>query len=313
MEKFRSLKTAMYEKYISQFLNYLAAMKNASQHTIRNYSIDLATVVEFLNNQPNKIELHVVDRRLVRAFVADLASKNVQKRTIARKLSCMRSFFRFLQKEKVIENNPMEDIEMPKLERKIPSCLSYDNIKTLFAQPDTTTYLGFRDRTMMELFYSSGLRVSELQDVCREDIDFDNLQIKIRGKGKKERLLPITQNAATWLKNYLFHPERHLKIDDHEPEQDHKAVFLNNKGLKITTRSIDRLFAGYLKASGLNGAITPHTIRHSIATHWLENGMDLKTIQHLLGHNSLATTTIYTHISTKLKRKVYKESHPRAE
>ncbi|MDB6080738.1 MAG: xerC [Chlamydiia bacterium] len=278
-------------------------MKDASKHTLRNYSIDFRSLLEFL---PQGAELKSIDRKTIREFVAMLFDHSTNKRTIARRLSAFRSLFKYCMREKLIEKNPMDDIELPKLDRKIPGTLNYDQIKTLFSQPDVEELLGFRDRTMMELFYSSGLRVSELAAMNREDFDPSNLRIKVRGKGKKERLIPITQNAATWITNYLHHPMRHFH------EKDGAAIFLNRHGTRLTTRSIDRTFVGYLKQSGLTGHITPHTIRHTIATNLLENGMDLKTIQHLLGHSSLATTTIYTHVSTKLKRKVYSDSHPRA-
>ena len=165
---------------------------------------------------------------------------------------------------------------------------------------------------MMELFYSSGLRLSELAGLDRQDCDLANLTVKLRGKGKKERIVPITKNAAAWIESYLHHPERHLKTEVHAPQIDEQAIFLNKHGYRLTTRSIDRLFDQHLTQSGLAGKITPHTLRHSIATHWLENGMDLKTIQLLLGHSSPTTTTIYTQVSTKLKKKVYDQAHPRA-
>jgi integrase/recombinase XerC len=298
----------------TKFLNYLKIIKDSSEHTVRSYSIDLSSLNDYLKSaHPATLLLSQIDRKVIRGFVAALSEQKISKRSVARRLSALRSFFKYCIREKLIEKNPMDDIEMPKLERKIPSTLSYSQVKILFEQPDLGSLLGFRDRTMMELFYSSGIRVSELAAMNRLDIDQSGLLIRIRGKGKKERLIPITQNAATWIKNYLEHAERYVKIDGHEAEKDDKAVFLNLRGKRISTRSIDRSFAAYLKASGLSGEITPHTIRHSIATHWLENGMDLKTIQHILGHSSLATTTIYTHVSTTLKRKVYNESHPRAE
>ena len=156
----------------------------------------------------------------------------------------------------------------------------------------------------MELFYSSGLRLSELIGLNRRDFDAKNLVLNVFGKGKKQRQAPITETAADWIVRYLNHPERE--------EKDPQAIFLNKWGTRLTPRSVDRNFAGYLKASGLSDRVTPHTIRHTIATHWLENGMDLKTIQMLLGHTSLATTTIYTHVSPKLKRAVYDKTHPRA-
>ena len=304
----------MFTQATSKFLNYLKVIKESSDHTVRSYSIDLASLNDYLKaSSPEILLLSPIDRKVIRGFVAALSEQKISKRSIARRLSALRSFFKYCIREKLIEKNPMDDIEMPKLERKIPTTLSYSQVKVLFEQPDLGGLLGFRDRTMMELFYSSGVRVSELAAMNRLDFDLSGLLIRIRGKGKKERLIPITQNAASWVKNYLEHAERHVKMDGHEAEQDDKAVFLNHRGERISTRSIDRSFASYLKASGLSGEITPHTIRHSIATHWLENGMDLKTIQHILGHSSLATTTIYTHVSTTLKRKVYHESHPRAD
>ncbi|MEI6243007.1 MAG: tyrosine-type recombinase/integrase, partial [Chlamydiota bacterium] len=172
--------------------------------------------------------------------------------------------------------------------------------------------LGYRDRSTMELFYSSGLRLSELVQLNRQDLDTGRGVLHIRGKGKKGRVVPITKTAMEWIVSYLNHEERLVKTTEHEAEEDTEAIFLNKWGRRLTVRSIDRHFQTYLKQSGLLGKITPHTIRHTIATHWLEKGMDLKTIQLLLGHSSLSTTTIYTHVSPKLKRAVYDKTHPRA-
>lgn len=322
-----------------RFLEYLKAVKQASEHTIRNYAIDLNSLKMFLEqellkqveakNLPEKISynlpfsvrsgfndrlLHLqsIDRRLIRAFLADLHSSGVNKRTLLRRLSLLRSFFKFTYSQGLTTANPMEDIENPKSEKKIPISLSYDHVQKLFDQPDTSSYLGFRDRTIMELFYSSGLRVSELCALNRSDLDAKNLLIRLKGKGKKERIVPITKNAADWIQAYLNHPERHRNTEEHLAQLDEIAIFLNKWGTRLTTRSVDRKFDKYLTQSGLAGRVTPHTIRHTIATHWLENGMDLKTIQVLLGHTSLSTTTIYTHVSHQLKKEVYDKTHPRA-
>jgi integrase/recombinase XerC len=185
-------------------------------------------------------------------------------------------------------------------------------VQRLFDQPRTEEYLGFRDRCIMELFYSSGLRVSELVALNRSDFDPQAFVVKLKGKGKKERVIPITKNAAGWISAYLNHPQRHSDEEGHLAQADPQAIFLNRLGTRLTARSVDRKFDLYLAASGLAGHVTPHTIRHTIATHWLENGMDLKTIQILLGHSSLATTTLYTHVSPKLKKEVYDKTHPRA-
>ncbi len=314
------------------FLEYLRTIKNASEHTIRNYAIDLNSLKTYLERDlpPEKVadkihyserrqaqdvphlSLSQIDRKLLRNFLADLVEKQTQKRTIVRRLSSLRTFFKFCVRQKLIEKSPAEELESPKLEKRIPISLSYDQIQRLFDQPDTSSYLGFRDRCIMELFYSSGLRVSELVGLNRTDVDSEALLVRLRGKGKKERVIPITKNAADWILSYLDHPERHRDTDGHLAQADPEAIFLNRIGTRLTTRSVDRKFDKYLLASGLAGKVTPHTIRHTIATHWLENGMDLKTIQLLLGHTSLATTTIYTHVSPKLKKEVYDKTHPRA-
>ena len=322
-----------------QFLEYLKVIKNASEHTIRNYAIDLNTFKSYLEFEwlkdvkpeklPEKISykenhqqrstvfdhqltLDKIDRKTIRGFLAWLNLNKQNKRTVARRLSSLRSFFRYAQAQNLTQVNPTEELDSPKLDRKLPVSLTYDQISHLFEQPDITTYLGFRDKTILELFYSSGLRVSELVGLNRQDFDFNALTIKLRGKGKKERIIPITKNAAQWIKSYLEHPERFHGSHPHAAEVDPKAIFLNKHGTRLTSRSVDRNFDHYLRQSGLAGKVTPHTIRHTIATHWLENGMDLKTIQVLLGHSSLATTTIYTQVSSKLKKKIYDETHPRA-
>lgn len=304
----------MYCQACSDFLQYLKVVKNASEHTLRNYSIDLNLFSEHLNTggMAEPIQLQSIERKNIRAFLANLSEQGQSKRTIARRLSTLRSFFKYSQAKGLIAKNPVEDLENPKLDKKIPASIAYDQIIRLFSQPDLTSYLGFRDRTMMELFYSSGLRISELAALNRNDVDLIELSILLKGKGKKERVVPITNQAATWIRRYLDHSERFENTDGHRAQADSEALFLNKLGTRLTTRSIDRLFAQYLQKSGLAAKITPHTIRHTIATHWLENGMDLKTIQIILGHSSLSTTTIYTQVSPKLKKKVFDEAHSRA-
>ena len=281
---------------VDLFLQHLQVVKNASEHTIRNYSNDLHALIHFLDKKKEK-----ASKGLLREFLADLTEKRLARRSIIRRLSAIRSFFTYLHKEKRIDTNPMQDIESPKLEKKIPQSLTYEQVQNLFSQPDIDDFMGLRDRAILELFYSSGLRVSELVALDKKDFDFEKLEMRLQGKGKKVRVVPITKNAADWVRSYTSHPQHKSKLD---------AIFLNRFKTRLTTRSVDRLFVKYLKASGLAAHITPHVIRHTIATHWLENGMDLKTIQLILGHNSLATTTIYTQVSTTLKKKAYRESHP---
>jgi integrase/recombinase XerC len=256
--------------------------------------------------------LSSIDRRCVRSYIASLNNEEANQRTLLRRVSSLRSFFRYCLKENLCASNPMEDIENPNADKRIPVSLDYQQVVKLFDQPDTSSYLGFRDRAIMELFYSSGLRVSELTALDRDDFDSANLTVRLQGKGKKERVIPITKNAADWILAYLNHVERHRDTEEHLAQVDPGAIFLNKFGTRLTSRSVDRSFVKYLNASGLSGHITPHTIRHTIATHWLENGMDLKTIQLLLGHSSLATTSIYTHVSAKFKKEVFDKAHPRA-
>ncbi len=308
-----SMEASMFEKAVDRFLEHLNVVKNTSEHTVRNYSIDLNTLKSYLEKESDSpLLIETIDRKRLRSFIAHLSAHNKSKATIARHISCLRSFFKYAFLQKLISINPIEDLESPKLDKKIPVSLSYEQVLRLFDEPDLSTYLGFRDRAIMELFYSSGLRINELASLNRNDFDPKSFLIKLKGKGKKERIVPITKNAADWILKYLNHQERHMVFQGHLAEADPEAVFLNKLGTRLTTRSIDRNFEKHLTASGLSGHITPHTIRHTIATHWLENGMDLKTIQVILGHTSLTTTTIYTQVSTTLKKQTYDKAHPRA-
>ncbi len=293
---------------IEDFLKHLKALRHASIHTLRNYGIDLSHFIQFLEKK--EISLKGVHRRLIREYVSELSMSGLKKKSLQRKVSTLRSFFKYLVKFQNFENDPMELIEPMKQSQSVPKALSKDEIQIFFSQPDVETYLGLRDRVILELLYSSGLRVSELQGLNRKDIDFSNRLITVLGKGNKVRIVPMTENCVNWLKNYLNHFERNLKTDAHDCEQDDQAVFLNKFGKRLTTRSIDRLFQEYLQRSGLSSKVTPHVIRHSIATHWLENGMNLKMIQELLGHESLATTQIYTKVSKGYKQEGYAKAHP---
>lgn len=295
----------MKEKWLDKFLAYLEDVKGSSQHTLRNYSRDLVAFYDFLDGEkphPHKI----------REFLASLHHQGKKKSTIARNTSAIRSFFTFLQKQKIIKENPAITLQTPKNVRKIPVILEVGEIKSFMDGIDDSTYLGLRDRLIVELFYSSGIRLSELVSLDRRCIDHGQSLIKVYGKGKKERVVPLTTRANRMLKEYLDHKKRFKACEKHLPEFDKEAVFLNRFGERISPRSIDRLFADYQKKLGMNKKITPHTLRHSIATHLLEKGMDLRSIQEILGHTTIATTTIYTQVSKELKNKVYNKYHPLA-
>ena len=316
-----------------KFLHYLSICKNASVHTLRNYCMDLDGFKTFFEEQILKVpadkrsaKLHVsliaaevegrsfsiqeIEKYVLRGYLAAVSARATTKKSVLRKLSTLRSLFKYLLKEKLISVSPMDEIDSPKQDKRLPHPLTYAQVMRLMEQPDRVSYLGRRDRAVMELLYSSALRISELCGLNRADFDPKARRLRVMGKGKKERYVPITQTAAEQLSIYLDDSERYLNTDEHKAEQDTQAIFLNKWGKRITVRSLDRLFKGYLLKSGLSGKITPHTIRHTIATHWLEKGMDLKTIQLLLGHASLGTTTIYTQVSTRLKKEVYEKAHP---
>lgn len=301
------------------FLRSLRA-KGASIHTIRNYAGDLTLFVRFFHSsilKSNPLEtfslsikdehaspfagfdLAQVQRGHLRQFVASLTGRNA--RSIMRRLSCLRALYRFCQIHSFCQHNIADEIANPKIERPIPQSLEPDLVDRLFAHIDLGEYLGLRDRSIAELLYSSGLRVGEVTGLNRQDIDLQERMLRIRGKGKKERLIPMTDTASSWLEQYLKDPRRQLDVERHRAVRDDQALFLNRWGKRLTPRSVDRQFAKYLKLSGLALHFTPHMLRHSIATHWLERGMGLKTIQILLGHRSLATTTGYTRVSVKLQ------------
>jgi len=290
---------------ICDFLYYLEVVRGASLHTLRNYHLDLRSFCNFAGDAS-------WNRRLIRSYLAHLSMCGMSKRSVRRHLSALRSFFKYLVKEKRIGKNPAQEVDTPKLDHPLPKAISYQEVERLFNQPNTEELLGFRDRCILELFYSSGLRLSELAGLNRDDFNFLPRSLRVYGKGRKERVVPLTRNVAKWIRDYLQHPHRCEEGKSHAQKDSH-AIFLNRWGERLSTRAIDRLFKKYLLLSGIATSITPHTIRHTIATHWLERGMNLKTIQLLLGHSSLSTTTIYTRVSTKLKGEVYGKTHPRAK
>jgi len=292
----------VFDQYVEPFLAYLAGIKNASEHTVRCYGMD---VREFLSGGEGK-----VDKGAIRAYLVHLHEKGKEKRTRARKLSAVRSFCKYLLEQRVIEQDYSQEIRNVKLDRSIPRILNSSQIEQFFSLPDCREYLGLRDRVIMELLYSSGIRISELCGLDRKDFDPGSMLIKVQGKGKRERVVPLTAFACRWLLDYLDDPKRILDGTKHKKEKDKSAIFLNRWGNRLTSRSVERSFEQYGKQMGAIHPITPHTLRHSIATHLLEGGMDLKTIQEILGHKSLATTTIYTSVSPTLKREAYEKYHP---
>ncbi len=288
------------EKYIEKFVRYLEIEKNYSIHTITNYKIDLGGFNKFISGT----SLEKIDYLMLRKYLAVLREKNLGARTVGRKLSVLRSFFRFLTREGYIKTNPILMLSSPKLEKHLPSFMSEDEVSKLIESAygkNEKDLLGLRDRSILETFYSSGLRISELVGLNLEDIDFISGIIKVRGKGKKERIVPVGETALSAIKKYL----------DKRKKQT-VAVFLNNYSRRITTRGVRFLLVKYLKAAGTKPGVSAHTFRHSFATHLLNRGADLRTVQELLGHVNLSTTQIYTHLTTEKLKSVYDKAHPHA-
>ncbi len=287
---------------IACFIEHLRSVRGASPHTLRNYSIDLA---EFWQMGQGELT-----ERAIRRHLHQLTLQNKSKATLARKLSAIRSFFKFLVRQGKMDENPATLIATPKQKKRLPKALSSSDFEEFIGACDTATYLGLRDRTIMEVLYSSGIRVAEICALNKSDFNPSQRTLRVLGKGQKMRIAFLTKKAQQWLVDYLNHPLRSLSSDKHQKERDPKAIFLNRFGERITPRSVDRLFADQCKRIGSSNRITPHVLRHSVATHLLEQGMDLKSIQEILGHSSIKTTTIYTSVSTALKRKAYQDAHP---
>lgn len=295
---------------IARYLRYLKIERNSSEYTIKSYREDLAILNEYLTEslgrEPRPSEVTPLD---LRTYVAALHEAGYAKTSVARKLASLRSFFRFCQRENLCESNPGKPLRNPRRERKLPHFLTSDEIGRLLDSPPKDTPMGLRDRAIFETLYSAGLRVSELVGINDEDIDFDDGLVRVRGKGKRERLAPLgkfaTRALKSWLKKRVLHKA--------EPQKLQSPVFVNKFGKRITTRSIGRMLEKYLKQTDLDTRTSPHTLRHSFATHLLDRGADIRSVQELLGHKSLVTTQIYTHVSTSGLRRAYDLAHPRAK
>ncbi len=296
---------------IARFLKYFAVERNASAYTVKSYREDLCALVDYLTDAhggrlPSPGDITVFD---LRGYVSALSESGYAKTSIARHLATLRSFFRFGQREGWAETNPAKPLRNPRKSRTLPHFLSAEDLGRLFDAPPADEPMGLRDRAILETMYSSGLRVSEVVGLDDGDLDFQAAILRIRGKGRKERLAPVGSFAIRalnrWLKVRRLHP--HLKPGPAAP------VFVNKYGRRLTTRSVGRMLEKHLKTSGLDRRTTPHSLRHSFATHLLDRGADIRSVQELLGHKSLVTTQIYTHVSTATLREVYERAHPRAK
>lgn len=304
----------MLEDYLNQFLQHLRYERNVSTHTLRNYSSDIGQFRDYLLLKGNVKDIPVseIDHLTIREWMANLHGLNKKKTSIARKLASLRTFFQFLIREGVQETNPAKLVATPKIERKLPNHLSMEDAVRFIETPNLETDLGKRDRAILEFLYATGVRVGELVNLNLRDIDFREKLVRVTGKRKKQRILPFGEPSLQALMFYL-NEARPIFLNNCPPaERDDQAVFLNYQGTRITTRSVGRMIDKYIKLCADIHDISPHSLRHSFATHLLDSGADLRDIQELLGHARLSTTQIYTHVSMEKLIEVYDKAHPKA-
>lgn len=294
---------------ISRFLRYLKVERNAADLTIKSYGEDLEALVEYLEavfgRLPTPSELTA---QQLRQYVAAMHEAQYAKTSISRRLASLRSFFRFAQREGLAEQNPAKPLRNPRPDRKLPHFLSTDEIAKLLEAPPAGEPLGLRDRAILETMYSAGLRVSEVVGINDGDLDLEGGLVRVRGKGRKERLSPLGSHAIRAIEQWRAVRTLHAR----EATGAAAPLFTNKFGRRLTTRSVARMLEKQLAVTGLDSRTTPHTLRHSFATHLLDRGADIRSVQELLGHKSLVTTQIYTHLSTAGLREAYERAHPRA-
>jgi tyrosine recombinase XerC len=288
------------DKYIEKFIRYLEIEKNYSPNTILNYRLDLEDFRGYLG----ELACEKIDYLFLRKYLAVLKEKNLGSRTVSRHLSALRSFFRFLVREGYLKSNPIQILSSPKAEKHLPSFMTEEEVSRLIESAhakDASDERGLRDRAILETFYSTGLRISELTGLRTEDVDFISGVVKVMGKGRKERIAPIGESAIKAIREYLRNRKKQSGY-----------LFLNRAGNHIGVRGVRLIVDKYIRITGQKQGVSPHTLRHSFATHLLNRGADLRTVQELLGHANLSTTQIYTHLTTERLKNIYDKAHPRA-
>lgn len=295
------------EQAIEGFLRYLRIERNSSPLTVKSYAEDLASLLEFFRDRigymPDPAQVSI---GILRAYVAYLHECDYAKTTVARRLACLRSLFRYCEREGLVSSNPAQALRTPRTGRKLPHLLSVDQLAKLLESPPANEPMGLRDRAILETMYSGGLRVAELVGLNVSSWERDSDVLRVIGKGRRERIAPLGRHAAKALSNWT-------EVRTPDPASDDlDALFLNKFGKRLTTRSIGRMLDKWLQHTGLDRQVTPHTLRHSFATHMLDGGADLRSVQELLGHKSLTTTQIYTHVSTRRLHETYDAAHPQS-
>lgn len=310
---------------IDKFLDYLRLERHFSPYTARCYGADLRQYGDYLVDQLTEqnqsadadavaAKVLAADALAIRQFLANLDEYEYSPATMARKIATLRSFYKWLNRQSLVTTNPMMLIRTPKQAKRLPKAISVEQIEKLLAAPDDTATLGARDRAILETLYSTGIRVSELVDLNRADLDDLGEALTVRGKGRKERIVPLGSHALSAIRHYLgkLANDRRFKNLAETENTGEVPLFINKSGGRLSARSVRRKLDKYLAEVGLPIDISPHTLRHSFATHLLDNGADLRSVQELLGHQSLSTTQIYTHLTTQRMRQAYDQAHPRA-
>lgn len=286
--------------YTDKFLNYITIEKNYSQHTTINYQRDLRDFNEFLESR-NCRDIKNIDYFLLRKFLVVLSERKLGKRTLSRKISTLKSFFKFILREGIIKNNPAASLIYPRLDKPLPKFLTEKEVGQVLNLPKGEDVLGLRDKAILEFLYSTGARVSEMTALKINEVDLIGGIVKVKGKGRKERLLPMGEPAIISIKQYL------------DARSDNtQALFVNRRKGSLSDRGVRLIISQYIKKAALNLHVSPHTFRHSFATHLLDRGADLRSVQELLGHSTIATTQIYTHLTIDSLKRVYQKAHPRA-
>lgn len=296
------------QNHIEEFMDYLRVEKNASVYTIKSYREDLSQLMMFLasGKELNVKDVSNISYNLLRHFLAYLQKKGYTKVTLVRKVSSLRTFFRFLSRQNYIKSNPTLYLITPKAGKKLPDFLDVAEIDNLLSIPKSDSFIGLRDKTILEVLYTTGIRVGELVALNLNDLDYLGGVIKVIGKGRKERLVPLGTGVVRIIRNYLDIRDKIKDINNN------RSLFVNTRGKRISARSIRRRVTYYIKLTGIRKKVSPHTLRHSFATHLLNAGADLRAVQEMLGHVSLSTTQVYTHVTTERLKKVYDKAHPRA-
>jgi len=294
---------------VDRFLEYIQAMRNSSEHTVRAYAGDIAHFIAFLEEQELSTDPRTIDARILRRYLARLQRQGCAKTTSARKLASIRAFFKYLLRKGLIDVSPTMGLSSPRLDRRLPKFLRPDQIEALMTRPDRSEPLGKRDAAILEVLYATGVRVSELSGMNLNNLDLNSGEVRVLGKGSKERIVLLGRAAQEALGEYLNLGRGQLLSSGKNGDD---ALFLNKDGGRLSVRSVRRRLDKYFAEVSDEMKISPHVIRHTFATHMLENGADLRSIQELLGHASVSTTQIYTHVSRERLKQVYDSAHPRA-